>query len=153
MSFIITVNKIIAVVRGGANRVIGGDIFAYERAYGNLDFTSDNDIPNLRAVKALIGSGGLAQQEISVPAGSPIPLVTDMTVDPYDLVQTEFIAQVELLDAPYATYQNSKTIYDVSVEKNYTDNTHTALTTVSIYGHPSDADPTITQDDLKVLLR
>lgn len=149
MSFIITVDKIIAIIRG--QKVSFGDVATYEKAYGNLDFTSDDDIPNIRTVKAI--AGGTNYQEVSIPAGSTIPFVVDMTVNPLNTVIPAFISQVEQLDAPYDTYTKATPIYDVTVEKVYTDNTHTVLSSLNISGHPSDADATITQDDIKLILR
>lgn len=65
-------SRIVAVVRG--TFVLLGDILKYDTAYGTLDFTSDDMIPNIRVVKALISGGGLIPTVIEAGV-TPTPLV------------------------------------------------------------------------------
>jgi hypothetical protein len=68
----IAVNNIVSGLTGAVVSI--RDIFRYEGSLTLIDFTSDDDIPNLRAVKALIGSSTIVNESINAGGSSTYPV-------------------------------------------------------------------------------
>lgn len=75
------INRILPKIVGAP--VAAGVKLFYEQFYGILDFTSDDMIPNLRAVKALLAGGGVAAVNITAgTTGTPKTVPYAVTANP-----------------------------------------------------------------------
>lgn len=148
--FNLAVNGIIGAVRGVA--VLCYDKLKYNVSYTAIDFADDELITKRGVAGMIAGAGVLAP--ISIPAGSAIPFLIDMTVAPYLNVIPGAFMQVELfLDGTFATATKTRIVYDVQVEKDFTDDTRSQYSQVQVFGYPDDIDPTITQNALQLIIR
>lgn len=143
------ITKIIGTILNTSIKL--GNLLEYDFRVTLVDLTSDNQLVTRGMLNA--ATGGFSNIVVSIPAGSAIPFPIDMTLPQFANVSMTFLAQIELLNAPFATAIRAKTIYDVGVEKVYTDDTRTVLSVVNVYGHPNDTDGTTTQDDIQLLIR
>lgn len=149
----VLVDFIKAKIAGAGVRIRFGNIGRYKTAYGNLDF-QDDDIPNWRAVKAVSGGALSASNPISVPSGSPIPFVVDMTGPLYvDIPPTMTPIIEQFVSGNFGTATRCYPIYDVKAVKVYTSTARGALSQLLVYGHPDPDDLTQTIDELQIVFK
>lgn len=134
----VSTDQIIAKSSGG--KVGHESISTYTQFLGLLDFTVDDDIPNLRAVKSLISTP--PAEVIKFAAGSALSAgVIDMTIDDRSLfgLNPTVIREInKVVDG--VTDNTIKTpADDITYYKQYTDNTYVGLTSITINGHDDGA--------------
>lgn len=108
----------------------------------------DNNIPNYGSVKTYVDSkyDASAPYRISIPAGSAIPFIIDMST--YTDVNASVIPQVAI---PVDTVTDTL-VEDIKVQKVWTGSGKTVLSQLIVYGYPQDADATKTQYDLVLIV-
>lgn len=140
------INRIISTTE----KVNVDSIETYTEDYHAADFANDDQI-NKQATVELISdaiAGGFPPLMISVPPNSTIPF----NVLAIDLIGfTDRLQwQAEIVDSGDDTTTTS--VNDIRLDKHYTDNTRTEITSIDIYGHPNDTDGLTTQDALIITL-
>lgn len=134
----ISVDRLIAKLSGG--KIGHESISTYIPFLGLLDFTSDDDVPNLRAVKSLLTAP--PAEVIKFASGSALSAaVIDMTIDDRGLfgLNPTVIREInKVVDS--VTDNTIKTpADDITYYKQYTDNTYVALSSITINGHDDGA--------------
>lgn len=145
----LSVRKLVALIRGGINRILVGDILQYESSRPSGDF-GPLDIPPLEVINSLFN--GSVPVIVSVPSGSPYPMTVDMTDPIYANVPLAPIFQMEILNDVFDLATEATPISDCKITKTYTDDTRTLLSTLTIWAHPADA-LDVTIDELQLLMR
>lgn len=135
--FKIAVDEIAAKIPG-VTRILVGNIGRYRNVYGNLDFTNDNDIPNVAFVKARTpGSPEL----IMIPKDTEIPFTIDMTTGDrpqFGLVPTVLCHILKAADGVVVDDTIKVLQPNMAQDLKYDDNTLTTLSEIQIGGNPDD---------------
>jgi len=111
-------------------------ISTYVPFLGLLDFTSDDDIPNLRAVKSLVFTP--PSETIKFAAGSALSAgIIDMTLGTRDLfgLYPTIIREINKVVDGVTDDTILQPADDITYYKQYTDNTYAVLNTIQINGH------------------
>jgi hypothetical protein len=132
----------------GENITVGPDKMTYQNAFNLADFEDDDHINKRAALQAFNFS-----LPISIPSGSDYPLSIDMTNPTYADILPGFIEQFEVLNDVFAAATSSFAVWDCKCIKNYTDDTRTALSSLTVYGHQDPANPAQTIDEMQMLMR
>lgn len=132
----------------GEDIIIGPDKAVYDQDYDITDFSGRNLITKDAALQAFNFA-----TIISIPSGSDYPLAVDMTSPTYVNVLAAFIAQFEVLNDVFAAATQSVPVWDCRLEKIYTDDTRSVLSSLNIYGHEDPGTPGQTIDELILIMR
>lgn len=111
----------------------------YTNAYNLGDFTSDNDIPNVRAVRDIAGSLISPEYEVLVESADVSPLEIPVS----ELWANGVIKTYPKASATIALYDTDDTdtnegVMNVRVDYVFTDDTKTELESILVYGFGGD---------------
>lgn len=126
-----------------------GENLTAETAF-TYDGLEDNDYVTKRVLTEKIPEGPAAATIRHLPAGSSIPTTIDTATD-YPGLNGKFLVYASIYLGGNK-FQRTMDIEGNVIYSNTTFPIDVDITSVDVYGHPDDDDPTITQDDVYLIL-